>query len=175
MKKNNELTISIENSLLKKSLENAIFYLVETSNELAKTLRLFDEFDGTADFGHKEKSDIEGQLEYINLILMPYDVNNLRHLFSSLYIRFENIQKQRQRILNGSPNVVGNNRQTKVQSEVLDGVFEELNRDFVAFYQVVIRAYNMINSKEKTVDAQHDLDHSEQKHRFLDHFHKKQS
>lgn len=176
MNKNGELVISIENYLLKSQLENAISYLVEKSNELAKSLRELDELEGKVDFEKGEVSDIESQLEYINLILEPYEVNNLRHLFASLYIRFEDIKKQRQRILDEGSVGKRNSRQIEARCENLNISFGELNQEFLAFYQVVTRAYGIVNSRRKAIDCSQDgkpKEQLEQKHRFLNPFHKK--
>ena len=174
MNKIGEFVISIENYQAKEQLEIAISYLVDTSNELAKSLRTIDEFGEQVCFFESEKNDIEGKLAYLNLILEPYAVNNLNHLLFSLYIRFEEIERQRQRLLDGNFANLRSDVIIKEQNETLCKSKDELNQEFLKFYQVVTRAYDMIKARKEPnrhQDKKH-LEISAHKHSFLDHFRK---
>ena len=75
----------INDSSIRNSIYDAILFLIETSNELARSLRTVDELS----LGDDIRNDIEGRIQYMQTIIKPYDINTLEKTVDGIYHSFD--------------------------------------------------------------------------------------
>ncbi len=94
MKTNKTENLIINDSSIRNSIYDAILFLVETENELARSLRTVDELSLDDDI----RNDIEGRIQYMQTIIKPYDINTLEKTVDGIYNSFDKIEEKREKI-----------------------------------------------------------------------------
>ena len=83
----------INDSSIRNSIYDAILFLIETSNELARSLRTVDELS----LGDDIRNDIEGRIQYMQTIIKPYDINTLEKTVDGIYHSFDKMEEEKEK------------------------------------------------------------------------------
>lgn len=84
----------INDSSIRNSIYDAILFLIETSNELARSLRTVDELS----LGDDIRNDIEGRIQYMQTIIKPYDINTLEKTVDGIYHSFDKMEEEKEKL-----------------------------------------------------------------------------